>query len=107
MDHNTLRVTPYHTGKKSRPREVPFGRLAKRWLWQFITEYKPANDRPVFGLTVTGLSRLFARLEKSSGIPGVHAHRFRHTFAIEYIRNSGDIFSLQANIPGSFGPHNV
>ena len=95
MDHNTLRVTPYHTGKKSRPREVPFGRLAKRWLWQFITEYKPVNDRPMFGLTTTGLSRLFTRLGKSAGMSGVHAHRFRHTFAIEYIRNSGDIFSLQ------------
>ena len=95
MDHGTLRVLPYHTGKKSRPREIPFGRATKRWLWQFITECKPDNKRPMFGLSTTGLSRLFARLEKSSGIAGVHAHRFRHTFAIEYIRNSGDIFSLQ------------
>ena len=95
MDHSTLRVLPYHTGKKSRPREIPFGRATKRWLWQFITEKKPDNKRPLFGLTTTGLSRLFVRLGKSSGITGCHAHRFRHTFAIEYIRNSGDIFSLQ------------
>ena len=101
MDHNTLRVTPYHTGKKSRPREVPFGRLAKRWLWQFITEYKPANDRSgVWAYNSTWiLSRLFARpppVKKLAGYGrGQHAHRFRHTFAIEYIRNSGDIFSLQ------------
>ena len=26
LDHGTLRVVPYHTGKKSRPREIPFGR---------------------------------------------------------------------------------
>ena len=95
MDHGTLKVVPYHTGKKSRPREVPFGRITKRWLWQYITEYKPDNRRPLFELTTTGLSRLFARLGKSSGISHVHAHRFRHTFAIEYLRNSGDIFSLQ------------
>ena len=49
----------------------------------------------MFGLTTTGLSRLFTQLGKSAGMSGVHAHRFRPTFAIEYIRNSGDIFSLQ------------
>lgn len=95
LDHNTLRVVPYHTGKKSRPREIPFGRATKRWLWQYITEYKPGEKRPIFGLTTTGMARLFTRLGKRAGIAKVHAHRFRHTFAIEFIRNSGDIFTLQ------------
>ncbi len=95
LDHNSLRVLPYHSGKKSKPREVPFGRTAKRWLWQYISEFKPSNQAPLFGLTTTGLTRLFARLGQRAEVPNVHAHRFRHTFAIEYLRNGGDLFTLQ------------
>lgn len=41
------------------------------------------------------MTRLFARLGRRSGVKSVHAHRFRHTFAIEYLRNGGDIYTLQ------------
>lgn len=95
MDANVLRVIPYYNGKKSRPREVPFGRISKRWLWQYISSAKPPENEPLFGLTVTGMTRVFARLQERTGVQDVHAHRFRHTFAIEYLRNGGDVFSLQ------------
>jgi integrase len=63
LGRNSLKVVPYHSGKKSKPREVPFGCNAKRWLWQYRSEYKPSNHAPLFGLTTTRLTCLFTRLE--------------------------------------------
>ncbi|MFC1958556.1 tyrosine-type recombinase/integrase [Chloroflexota bacterium] len=38
---------------------------------------------------------MFARSAKSSGVERLHAHLCRHTFAINYLLNGGDIFSLK------------
>lgn len=43
----------------------------------------------------TALSSLMERLEKNAGLRDVHCHRFRHTFAINFLRNGGDIFTLK------------
>lgn len=46
------------------------------------------------GLTQRGMQSLMRRIGERSGVD-VHAHRFRHTFAIEYLRNGGDIYTLK------------
>ena len=38
---------------------------------------------------------IFSRLAKISGIERLHAHLCRHTFAINYLMNGGDVFSLR------------
>ena len=35
------------------------------------------------------------RRGKDAGIPNVHVHRLRHTFAISFLRAGGDIFTLK------------
>jgi len=38
---------------------------------------------------------LLTDLGRKAGIKNAHPHRLRHTFAVEYLRNDGDIFTLQ------------
>ena len=46
-------------------------------------------------LTRQGILELLKRIGKRSKVEGVHPHRFRHTFAIEFLRNGGNVFELQ------------
>ena len=41
------------------------------------------------------LRMILNRLEFRSGVTHVHAHRFRHTFAINFLRNGGNVYTLQ------------
>jgi site-specific recombinase XerD len=46
-------------------------------------------------ITVNTVKLVFSRLTRSSGVKRLHAHLCRHTFAINYLLNGGDIFSLR------------
>ncbi len=54
----------------------------------FITEQGSPFSRNTLRL-------LLKRLGQRANVPGVHAHRFRHTFAINFLRNGGNIYTLQ------------
>lgn len=42
------------------------------------------------------LRLVLKRAGERSGVRGVYPHRFRHTFATEYLRNGGNIYTLQS-----------
>ena len=46
-------------------------------------------------MSVNSLKLVFSRLAKKSGVQRLHAHLCRHTFAISYLMNGGDIYSLK------------
>ena len=91
-------------GKKERT--VYFGKLCAKFRWQYLAPRlgKTRPDSPVFlkraviddaPMTRSGLWQLLKDLGERAGVQNVHPHRFRHTFAITYLRNGGDVFTLQ------------
>jgi integrase/recombinase XerD len=97
LESGEIRIKPYRTGKKSRARTIPIEKGCKRalWLYSVANNADRLKEEPFFPLAWHSYQSLFLRLEERTGIEGVHAHRFRHTFAIQYLRNGGDIFTLQ------------
>jgi len=92
-------------GKGSKERIVPIGDYVKMMLWSYINKVRA--EPTVTGcdnlfLSTTGepitantIKLVFSRLAKISGVKRLHAHLCRHTFAINYLLNGGDIFSLR------------
>ena len=92
-------------GKGCKERIVPIGKYVRMVLWSYIDKVRPdpinrdfnnlflsLSGKPV---TVNTMKLVFSRLAKNSGVKRLHAHLCRHTFAINYLLNGGDIFSLR------------
>jgi len=84
---------------------VPIGKFVGMTLWHYVEDVRPQvassdinklflsrDGRPI---TTNTIKLVFSRLAKSSGVERLHAHLCRHTFAINYLLNGGDIFSLR------------
>jgi integrase/recombinase XerD len=105
-DLDTSQQTIKVVGKGAKERIVRFGRRAARTLWRYLTPRLQTlrDDDPLFlswpydvpeEMSRGSLGRLLKRLGERAGVSKVHPHRFRHTFAITYLRNGGDIFTLK------------
>ena len=46
-------------------------------------------------MTQESIKSVLYALANTAGVQNVHPHRFRHTFAIQFLRNGGDVFTLQ------------
>jgi integrase/recombinase XerD len=97
-----LEVRPHHI-RKTTPRTTFLGKSAQRALWSYISKRERREpDDPLFltyddkRMNIAAVYSLLLRLGEKAGVANVHAHRFRHTCAIEYLRNGGDIFTLQS-----------
>jgi len=90
-------------GKGQRERMVHFGQSARLALLEYLSRREDKNQAlwvTPGGFTVgfRGIQQLIKRLKLRTGIIGVRVspHTFRHTFAINYLRNGGDVFTLQS-----------
>ncbi len=88
-------------GKGAKFRRVPVSRQLRRELVRYVNRLRPEcqSDRLLVlsdgtPVTVGCVSNLFGRLHRRLGFR-VYAHKFRHTFATEYLRRGGEIERLR------------
>lgn len=94
-------------GKGDKERLVPIGKKVRRAIWRYRARFRPEpiwEDLPDLFLTrdgrpfrPRGIYQMIVRRGRQAGLRGVRCspHTFRHTFAVNYLRNGGDVFSLQ------------
>jgi integrase/recombinase XerD len=93
-------------GKGDKERLLPISPPTAKALWQYVTaERKEARPNDALfvglrgvGMTRSGLLQLVRGLGERAGIAGVHPHIFRHTFAINFLRNGGGAYELQLSL---------
>lgn len=101
-DINTSNGNIRVMGKGSKERVVRIGKVAQKALWRYLM-YRPDNGckelwlseekRP---LSCGSVQCLVRRLKERAGIKGGGSvHRFRHTFALNFLRVDKNVFNLQ------------
>jgi site-specific recombinase XerD len=74
-------------------RIIPISTKTASALFKIISH---SDTEYPLGITRTRLAHLLNEIGTRAGVASVHPHRFRHTFAVFYLRNGGDVFSLQS-----------
>lgn len=89
-------------GKRDKERIVVAGTRTRKVLWRYLAERGSTRaQEPLFAtregrhMRRESLYHLIVRLGDRAGVQGVTVHRFRHTFAIEFLRNGGNLLVLQ------------
>lgn len=108
VDLKTGRVDVKHGAaggaKGGKGRVVYLGKNSRAQLWRYLSKRSDVDDpqAPLFlgkfnrPMRNTTLRQVITTLGEKAGVKKSHPHRFRHTFAITYLRSGGDLFTLQA-----------
>jgi site-specific recombinase XerD len=98
LKRRTIRVM----GKGDKERILPFSARTGKALWRYLaTRENDDLGDPLFDrkdnqpFDRNSLLKAMRVIGKRAGVRGVNIHRFRHTFAINFLRNGGDPWSLQ------------
>ena len=89
-------------GKGRKERVVPFGPTTAAAMRKYALKGRDADGSPEFfrgkqgrALKPMALAYILKRIAVRAGVPDVHPHRLRHTFAITFLRNGGNVLVLQ------------
>jgi len=101
LETGAINILPYHVGK-TRPRTVYLGKGSKKALWKYLQmRDHPAPGDSLFlnmenhAMCQESVKSVLYIVARNAKVANCHPHRFRHTFAIQYLRNGGDVFTLQ------------
>lgn len=95
----------YEGGAKGgKGRIVYLGKAARRAIWRYLAERQDGDDPSAYlfearynrPFNPNSLRQLIASIAERAGVADAYTHRFRHTFAITYLRAGGDVFTLLA-----------
>jgi len=104
LDTRNLRLHISPAGAKGdKERYVPLSARTAQTIRKYLTTCRPDHrpGDPLFAVESGraidrhGLRRLCLTIGRRAGVADCHPHRFRHSFAINYIRNGGDPWTLQ------------
>lgn len=89
-------------GKGDKGRFIFLGDRARKAIWRYMATRPGARATDPLFATVSNnhidrhnLRHMLEVNGKIAGVPNVHPHRFRHTMAVEFLRNGGNVFELQ------------
>ena len=95
-------------GKGDKERIVSFGANCRKALTNYAQHYRFENEEhkaDTFFLCIDGhamspdgLRSVTERLSKAAGVPRLHPHLIRHTYATRFLLNGGNVFLLEQNL---------
>lgn len=100
-DQNRARLH-VRQGKGGKARYVVVGARTQKVLWRYLVERKKVKPTdPLFATQTNHFMRrdnlynLISLIGANAGVSNCHPHRFRHTFAIQFLRNGGSVLLLK------------
>lgn len=92
-------------GKGRKERMIPIAQRAGRAIARYVQAFRPKPVNPSdefvflsvdgYPLTRNAMEGIVRRLRITSGVSKLHAHLFRHTFAVNFIAGGGDVETLR------------
>jgi len=99
---NTLGQLQIRHGKGDKSGVVFMGESARKALWRYLAERENMDaNTPIFvtrhgtHMDTDSLRRMMYICAKRAGVHRPTIHKFRHTFAIHFLRNGGSVLELQ------------
>lgn len=101
IDLNQRKVKIF--GKGSKERILPFSARTGQVIWKYLASHRKDDHvgQPLFAtqrgrpITRTHLRHIVERICARADLPRYTPHDFRHTFAVNYLRNYPNIYTLQ------------